>query len=63
MVYIAPNPAAAGKLKEALESHSLLVKLKSLKSISPGDEAVEILVPQSEAQEAYEIIGNHIKAN
>lgn len=61
VVYIAPNHKTAEKLKNLLESHGLLVSLKSLKGISPKDEAVEMRVPQSEAQEACEIIGSYAK--
>ena len=57
VVYIAPNQATADRLKAILEDNGLLVTLQSLSSISPGDCAVQLLVPQSEAQEAFEIIG------
>lgn len=61
VVYIAPNSNIAGQLKDLLESNGLLVSLNSLAAINPGDEAVEMLVPKSEAQEAYELIGRYLK--
>lgn len=61
VIYIASDQENAARLKDMLEKNGILVRLRSLSRLSPGDKAVEILVPQSEAQEAFEIIGTSIK--
>ncbi|NPV29552.1 MAG: glutamate decarboxylase [Firmicutes bacterium] len=61
VVYIAPNRATAEMLKEILTSEGLLVMLRSAGIPHFGDGgAVEILVPESEAEEAYEILSSTV---
>ncbi len=57
VIYIAPNKAIAEKYKQILSDEGMLVQLRTIGSIHLGDHAsVEILVPESEAEEAHEII-------
>lgn len=57
VVYIAPNRPIAEMLKELLEGDGILTMLRSLGAPHLGDSAsVEILVPESEAEEASEVI-------
>ncbi|KUO49015.1 MAG: glutamate decarboxylase [Desulfitibacter sp. BRH_c19] len=59
VVYIAQNKTRAEKLKDALIAEGLLVNLRGLGNDSDNvSKAVEILVPESEAEEAHEIINN-----
>jgi len=60
VVHIAPNFEAAEHLKNLLESEGLLVTLRGLGTESGGQGAVEMLVPASEAEEAYEIINSSL---
>lgn len=57
VVYIAPNRTTADMLKGVLENEGLLVMLRPIGVPHLGDSgAVEILVPESEAEEAHEIL-------
>ncbi len=57
VVYIAPNRTTADMLKGVLEAEGLLVMLRPIGVPHLGDSgAVEILVPESEAEEAHEIL-------
>ena len=57
VVYIAPNRPIEEMLKELLEGDGILTMLRSLGAPHLGDSAsVEILVPESEVDEANEII-------
>ena len=57
VIYIAPNKAIAEKYKKALVDEGMLVQLRPIGSAHLGEHAsVEILVPESEAEEAHEII-------
>lgn len=59
VVYIAPNRATAEMLKEVLTNEGLLVMLRSAGVPHLGDSgSVEILVPESEVEEAHEILSN-----
>lgn len=59
VVYIAQNKARAEKIKDVLVSEGLLVNLRGLGNDPDNmSKAVEILVPESEAEEAHEIINN-----
>lgn len=59
VVYIALNKTRAERLKDALIAEGLLVNLRGLSNDSDNmSKAVEILVPESEAEEAHEIINN-----
>lgn len=57
VVYIAPNRSIAEMLKELLESAGILPMLRPMGVPHMGSAAsVEILVPESEVDEANEII-------
>lgn len=57
VVYIAPNKKVAERLQQALSQEGLLVKLRNIGLPSANDNgSVEILVPESEVDEALEII-------
>ncbi|SHK28068.1 DUF2007 domain-containing protein [Desulforamulus aeronauticus] len=57
VVYIAPNKKQAEKLQQALSQEGLLVKLRNIGLPNGNDNgSVEILVPESEVDEALEII-------
>ena len=60
VVYIAKNKAKAEKIKDVLTSEGLLVNLRGLGTTDTDNmpKAVEVLVPESEAEEAHEIINN-----
>ena len=59
VVYIAPNKNRAQKIMEILNSEGVLVNLRCLGSGPENDsKSVEILVPESEAEEAHEIISS-----
>ncbi|NLT94664.1 MAG: DUF2007 domain-containing protein [Clostridia bacterium] len=61
VVYIAPNRIIAEQLKEILTGEGLLVNLRSTGVPHLGDSgSVEILVPESEAEEAHEILSSAI---
>lgn len=57
VIYIAPNKAIADKYKDKLTEEGMLVQLRPIGYAHLGEHAsVEILVPESEAEEAHEII-------
>ncbi len=58
VVYIAPNRTRAQSIKEVLNSEGLLVNLRCLGCNPENSKAIEILVPESEAEEANEIINS-----
>lgn len=59
VVYIAPNKPMAETYKNILSGEGLLVQLRPIGTPQQGDAgSVEILVPESEAEEAHEIIIN-----
>ncbi len=61
VVYIAPNGVIAEQLKSILTNEGLLVMLRPIGAPHLGNSAsVEILVPESEAEEANEIINNNL---
>lgn len=61
VVYIAPNLDRAEKLKEVLITEGLLASLRPVGSPHPEKGgAVEILVPETEAEEAHEILTSTI---
>ncbi|MHB9145798.1 MAG: glutamate decarboxylase [Symbiobacteriia bacterium] len=57
VIYIAPSQRVAESLREVLQREGLLVQLRS-GGIASKEEAanVEVLVPESEAQEAHEVL-------
>lgn len=59
VVFIAPNKKEAQRVEKLLLSEGLLVRLKTIGLPQAGDNSsVEILVPESEADEALEIINS-----
>ena len=59
VVYIAPNRSTGEMIKELLENEGLLVMLRPIGVPHMGNSAnVEILVPESEAEEAHEFIAS-----
>lgn len=60
VVYIAPTKGVAERIKEKLATEGLLVQLRPL-GLPQGKESgsVEILVPESEVDEALEIINSY----
>lgn len=61
VIYIAPNRIIAEQLKELLATEGILVNLRPMGIPHLGDSAsVEILVLESEAEEASEILNNSI---
>ncbi|WP_425802557.1 glutamate decarboxylase [Desulfitobacterium sp. Sab5] len=57
VIYIATNKAMAEKYKKTLTDEGMLVQLRPIGSAHLGEHAsVEILVPESEAEEAHEIL-------
>ncbi|MFZ5899468.1 MAG: glutamate decarboxylase [Bacillota bacterium] len=56
VVYIALNEPEAKRIRDGLSQEGLLVKLRTSKPDNDGSSAIEILVPQGEADEALEII-------
>lgn len=62
VVYIAPSKSAAETLQRVLSSEGLLVQLRNIGLPQVGDSnAVEILVPESEVDEAMEILSNYVR--
>lgn len=59
VVYIAPNQPIADMLKELLESEGILAMLRAVDIPHMGSSAsVEILVPESEVEQASELIND-----
>ncbi len=57
VVYIAPSRAIAENLKNFLTAEGMLVMLRPVGSPQGGElGAFEILVPESEAEEAHELL-------
>lgn len=57
VVYIAPNGPVAEMLREVLQTEGVLTMLRPLGVAHMGEAAsVEILVPESEIEEATEIL-------
>lgn len=61
VVYIVSNRVHAESIKEKLVSEGLLVTLRGTGVSRPeNDGTVEILVPESEAEEAHEILASTV---
>ncbi|NLM69448.1 MAG: DUF2007 domain-containing protein [Firmicutes bacterium] len=59
VVYVAPNRAVADMMKELLEQEGFVVMLRPIGAPHMGASgSVEILVPDSEVEEALEIIAS-----
>jgi len=62
VVYIAPNKLVAESLQNVLSGEGLLVMLRLIGLPHVGDSgAVEILVPESEVDEAMEILNSTVR--
>lgn len=62
VVYIAPNKKIADSLKEVITREGLLVQLRAIGLPNMGDNgAVEVLVPESEVDEAMEILNTFVR--
>lgn len=60
VVYIAPTMSAAEKLRQLLTGEGLLVNLKTVELDDEGRGSIEVQVPEGEAEEAHEIITQHL---
>jgi hypothetical protein len=60
VVYIAPNKGMAERVRSILEAEGLLAQLRPLDVGDDGRGSIEILVPEGEAEEAHEILANHL---
>lgn len=60
VVYIAPNKSVADKMKQLLSSEGLMVNLKTVDLHEAGRGSFEIQVPEGEAEEAQEILTEHL---
>jgi hypothetical protein len=61
VVYVAPNRAIADMLKELLDKEGFVVMLRPIGAPHLGAAAsVEILVPESEVEDAMEVISSLI---
>ncbi|MCY0898576.1 MAG: hypothetical protein OWU33_06495 [Firmicutes bacterium] len=60
VVYIAPSMAVAEKVKDLLSTEGLLVTLKAVELNDDGRGSVEVRVPEGEAEEAHEILREHL---
>ncbi|HHT36317.1 MAG: putative signal transducing protein [Candidatus Wallacebacter cryptica] len=61
VVYVAPNRAIADMLKELLDKEGFVVMLRPIGAPHLGAAAsVEILVPESEVEDAMEVISSSI---
>ncbi len=62
VVYIAPNKTVAESLQKVLNDEGLLVMLRTIGLPQLGDtSAVEILVPESEVDEAMEVLNATVR--
>lgn len=58
VVYISSNQREAEAIRKLLNEEGLLVKLRGIGLPNPVNYSVEILVPESEVDEAMEIINS-----
>ena len=57
VIYIAPTQSIAEKYQQALVEEGVLVQLRTIGTYQQSNNnSVEILVPESEAEEAHEIL-------
>jgi len=57
VVYVAPTRSVAERLRDVMQKEGLLPMLRSLGSDPSEDRSVEILVPESEVEEASQLLG------
>ncbi|MDA8194576.1 MAG: hypothetical protein M0Z53_11365 [Thermaerobacter sp.] len=60
VVYIAPTMAMAEKIRKVLSAEGLLVNLRTVELDDNGRGSIEIQVPEGEAEEAHEILTEHL---
>jgi hypothetical protein len=60
VVYIATSLAMAERLRAVLEGEGLLAHLRPLDLDENGRGSVEVLVPEGEAEEAQEVLTQHL---
>ncbi len=57
VVHIAPNRETAEEIKSRLEAEGLLAIVRAVENLRPGERSYfELLVPQTEAEEAFAIL-------
>ncbi|MBA1334210.1 MAG: hypothetical protein HPY66_1919 [Firmicutes bacterium] len=56
IVYMAPSKETAENVKDYLEKESILVKIRPVNRCSCKDGYYEVLVPESEIEEAHSIL-------
>lgn len=56
MIYMATDKETAVKVQEAIQSEGILVKSKQVMKSKRHGCCIEVLVPESEAQEAQKVI-------
>ncbi|KUO66310.1 MAG: glutamate decarboxylase [Gracilibacter sp. BRH_c7a] len=56
VIYIAPTKNIAEKYQQALAEEGILVQLRPVGSQQSTSVSIEILVPESEAEEAHELL-------
>ena len=60
VVYIAPSRKEAEKIEKRFTAEGILVKLQTIGAVQTGIAAsVEVLVPESEVDEAMEVINSN----
>lgn len=60
VVYIATSMAVAEKVQRLLSGEGLLVTLKTVELNQDGRGSIEVRVPDGEAEEAHEILAEHL---
>ncbi|AUW94430.1 hypothetical protein [Sulfobacillus sp. hq2] len=60
VVYIAPTKAIAERVQALLEQESFLVTLKIVELDENDRGTIEVQVPEGEAEEATELIAEHL---
>ena len=56
VVYMAMNQETALRVEDAIRSEGILVKTREIMKSKRHDHCIEVIVPESEAQEAQNII-------
>ena len=60
VVYIAPSVGVAERVQKLLSDEGLLVTLKTVEVHEDGRGSIEVRVPGGEAEEAHEILSEHL---
>lgn len=56
VIYMAQSKEVIDKLKQILEEHSILFKVRSINKSGEEDSCYEVLVPDTEVSEAHELL-------